>query len=238
MPYPVSNLIEGRGEPLTVKRDDRVAKALSTMLEHDYSQLPVVDEENHPVGMITYESILRAIRNFKANLDDLKVANAMEVAEDFDLEDDIFDLLKALQDANAVLITGGGNQLIGIVTTYDTTEYFRRRSEDLMIVEEIESIIKEMIELYFKDQEGEVKTTELQTAVDHITDRSDQQKKKFKRAVFSYLKLSSPDDYDFSKEAFEKSFQNSYQDDMSREFDQLSLGEFIELLLHGDRWDF
>lgn len=238
MPYPVSNLIESRGEPLSVNKDDMVVKAISAMLEHDYSQLPVVDDENHPLGMITYQSILRAIRNFKANLHDLMVANAMEQAEDFDLEDDIFDLLKALQDANAVLITGAGNQLIGIVTTYDTTEYFRRRSEDLMIVEEIESIIKELIEIHFLDQEGEVKTAELQMAVDHITDRSEQQKKRFKTAIFTYLNLSSPDDYDFSQEAFEKSFQKSYQDDKSRKFDQLSLGEFIEILLHGDRWDY
>lgn len=238
MPYPVSNLIESRGEPLSVNKDDMVVKAISAMLEHDYSQLPVVDDENHPLGMITYESILRAIRNFKAALDDLKVANAMEVAEDFDLEDDIFDLLKALQDANAVLITGAGNQLIGIVTTYDTTEYFRRRSEDLMIIEEIESIIKEMIELYYLNDDGEVKNEELQSAVDLITDRSEQRKNKLKTALYRYFNLSKNDFGEIDVEAFEKSFLNTYKQGFKKNFNQLSLGEFIELLLHGDRWDY
>jgi len=127
MPYPVSNLIEDRGIPVSVKKSDPVSKALSTMLENDYSQLPVLDDQGHIRGMVTYKNILRALKYLQADLDELIVENAIESADKFDLEDDIFDLLPSLRINNAVLITSMGEQLIGIVTSYDTTEYFRKR---------------------------------------------------------------------------------------------------------------
>lgn len=138
MPYPVSNLIEGRGDPISVKKNESISKTLSTMLEKDYSQLPVLDDQDHILGMVTYKNILRALKYYQADLNELVVANAIESADKFDLEDDIFDILPSLQDNNAVLITGLDERLIGIVTNYDTTEYFRKRSEDLMVIEEIE----------------------------------------------------------------------------------------------------
>lgn len=152
MAYQVQQLIEGRGRPLSVKKDDMVSQALSTMIEHDFSQLPVIQEEDGssgidmPIGMITYEGILRGIRNFNANIDDLRVRDVMVQAPVFSEEDDLFDILDRLKETNAVLITGFyADDLIGIVTSYDTAEYFRNRTEDLMRVEDIELMVKELI---------------------------------------------------------------------------------------------
>lgn len=238
MPYPVSNLIEEQGKISTAKREELLSEALSKMIEKDYSQLPVIDNQGHPVGIITYKSILRAIRNFNASLTDLLVKHAMEQHYKFDLEDDVFDLLKVLKDTNAVLITGAENKLIGIVTSYDTTEYFRCRSEDLMKVEEIESLIKELIELKFLKCDGEVDSNELQTAVNNIIDRSDQLKKNYKSALHCYHQISSKNNIDIDNDAYEKSFQKILNKNSQKTFDQLTLGEFIELLLHGESWDF
>ncbi len=146
MPYPVENLLQDRQEPILVDRDDSVSHALDLMIEYDFSQLPVVDADLHPLGLITYEGIFRGVRNFKTELDQLRVRDAMSrVDRTFDLEDDLFELLEQLKLKNAVLITDGTGKLVGIVTSYDSNEYFRSRAENLMHVEDIESALKEFI---------------------------------------------------------------------------------------------
>src|SRR5687768_16954844 len=163
MPYQVQQIIQGRGLPVCVSKDDAVSKALTLMIEHDFSQLPIVklfdDDLEVPEGMITYEGVLRGIRNFKAKIDDLKVRDVMVTAPVYSLEDDLFDILDRLKDTNAVLITeniGFGPDVLGIVTSYDTTEYFRNRTEDLMRVEDIELMVKEFIKTAHVDETGEL----------------------------------------------------------------------------------
>ena len=65
MPYPVANLIEDRPVPVSIDGDEPVVNALGLMIENDFSQLPVTDMDGHPLGMVSYEGILRAVRNFK-----------------------------------------------------------------------------------------------------------------------------------------------------------------------------
>src|SRR5688572_24983249 len=108
MPYQVQQIIEGKGMPMCVSKDDAVTVALALMVEHDFSQLPVikkVDDFDVPEGMITHEGILRGIRNFKAKIDDLRVRDVMINAPTYSLEDDLFDILDRLKETNAVLIT-------------------------------------------------------------------------------------------------------------------------------------
>lgn len=172
MPYQVQQLIEGKGNPVCVVKEDTVVKALATMIEHDYSQLPVIiidDIFEIPIGMITYEGILRGIRNFRANIEDLRVRDVMVSAPIFSLEDDLFDILDRLKETNAVLIQSGYEpNIVGIVTSYDTTEYFRNRTEDLMRVEDIELMVKEFIKLAYLDPSGEVDISKLNAAANDI----------------------------------------------------------------------
>jgi len=137
MPYSVQQLIEGHAKPLTVLPSDSAEKALDLMIEHAYSQLPVVDSSGRPLGMITSESILRALSNFGVTIDALNVSKAIDTRfRKFRPEDNMFDLLDELRDHYAALIVDGEGRLTGIVTNYDTAEYFRRRAEDIMLVEE------------------------------------------------------------------------------------------------------
>ena len=107
MPYQVQQMIEDKGMPVCVFRNDPVTKALSLMIEHDYSQLPVIKKEHDfdiPEGMITYEGILRGVRNFNAKIEDLKVRDVMSAAPVYSLEDDLFDIFDKLKETNAVLV--------------------------------------------------------------------------------------------------------------------------------------
>ncbi|HLO28289.1 MAG TPA: DUF4268 domain-containing protein [Anaerolineales bacterium] len=170
MPYQVQQIIEGKGIPVCVTRDDSVSNALTLMIEHDFSQLPVTKKEDIfdvPEGMITYEGILRGVRNFNAQIDDLKVRDVMVTAPIHRIEDDMFDILDRLKDTNAVLIIQEIDifpALVGIVTSYDATEYFRKRTEDLMRVEDIELMIKEFIKIAYTNDKDELDETKLNEA--------------------------------------------------------------------------
>ncbi|RPJ38434.1 MAG: CBS domain-containing protein, partial [Chloroflexi bacterium] len=206
MPFQVQQIIQGKSKPVCVKKEDPAAAALSLMIEHDYSQIPVAraqDGQAIPEGMVTYEGILRAVRNFRARIDDLKVRDVMVAAPIHDVEDDLFDILDRLKATNAVLIVSGESpDLVGIVTSYDSTEYFRGRTEDLMRVEDIEIMIKELILTAYTNDGGEIDQPRLAAAIARVTG-------------------SRPGG-----------------DDRKHAFDDLTLSDYIMLLIYKETWPF
>lgn len=165
MPYFVERLIEKQGSVITVQKADLLTIALDLMIEHNFSQLPVVDENGTLLGMATYESVLRAARSFNTRLDELFVRDAMVNVPFHYREDDLFDLLDDLKIASAVVIVEPNGCVVGVVTSFDAAEFLRSRTEDLMHVEDIEFIIKELIKRTFLDENGQLNLDRLQTAI-------------------------------------------------------------------------
>jgi CBS domain-containing protein len=190
MPYPVAHLIQGRPFPTTIQREDSVVTALDVMIEHDFSQLPVIDLNRHPVGMITHEGILKGVRNFKAPLANLRVRDVMIRAALFNVEDDLFDLLEQLKLSNAVLIINPEKKLVGIVTSYDSTEYFRTRAENLMRVEDIETMLRDFILAAFTEKDGEINHKKLTEALIRISPKDPVTGEKRRDLTFDQLTLS------------------------------------------------
>ena len=60
MLFPVQQLLEGREKPLWVSRETKVSDALALMVEHDYSQLPVIDDDGRLLGIISEDSIIKS----------------------------------------------------------------------------------------------------------------------------------------------------------------------------------
>jgi len=237
MPHPVENVIEGHGKPTTVRPSDPAQEALALMIEHDFSQLPVVDEGNKPLGMITNGSILRALSNFGTKLEDLRVSNAIVKADMYRPEDDLFDVLDRLQETNAVLIVDGEERLVGIVTSYDSTEYFRRRAEDMMLVEDIETMVKDLILVSFPDETGDVDQAALKAAIGEATNSRRALLSRYENAVRHYAKLRGDEDSQIDPQCLEDSFSHLAPSEKVRAFEELALSEYTELLLHKSRWD-
>jgi CBS domain-containing protein len=155
MPYSVEHLLEDQANVTVIKKTDPISSALDLMIENDFSQLPVVDENGILLGMVTYESILRAARSFNTKPDQLLVRDAVMNAPFHYREDDLFDLLDELKASNAVVIVEPEGYVTGIVTAYDASGFLRNRTEDLMHIEDIEFIIKELIrKTYAYEKEG------------------------------------------------------------------------------------
>ncbi len=153
MLFPIEELLKDRAKPLCVSRDTRLSDALALMIEHDYSQLPVVNSAGHLTGIVSESSIVGTYYHCAGapQFLDLPVHHCQTSAVTISLESDIFDALDLLQRVYAVVVVEG-HEPIGILTNYDTAHFFRDISEDLIIVEDIETTLRQHIETAFPSE--------------------------------------------------------------------------------------
>lgn len=240
----VQQLINRGQKLVTVLRDDPVQKALKLMIEHGYSQLPVVDregkivEEKGKAYMVTNDSILSTINSFKIPLHDLhlRVADAMVKTSTFHEDNDLFDLLNDLQDTYAVCILDREQKVIGVVTSYDAMAYFRQRAEDMMLVEDIEETLKKYILAAFPLSNGETNEA-LTKAIEEIMPSNREMQGRFQRALTEYLVKAGIQTQALQKSIAQQMFeQYLYRKEPTKTFDRLSLNQYIDLFLYESRW--
>jgi hypothetical protein len=150
MLFPIKQLIEGQDPLLCVPKTTLVREALTLMVENDFSQLPVINEEGNLIGIISEASIINTYYHIDTTLSllDLTVDHCMALPRTISPESDIFDALNLLEDVYAVVVVEN-QKPVGILTDYDTTHFFRDLSEGLIIVEDIEVTLRQYIEAVF-----------------------------------------------------------------------------------------
>jgi hypothetical protein len=205
------------------------------MIEHDFSQLPVVDDAQCVRGLVTQESLLRALTNLGVRIDQLTVNDALVRATSFHPEEDLFDALDRLRDTNAVLIVDAARHLLGIVTSYDTTEFFRQRTEDLMWVEDVEGAVKELIEAPFADKAGDIDHDELNSVLQDLLEERDTKLPRYEEALRRYLELSGHDK-NVRRQWLEESYTALASPRRSVAFGELTLYQYENVLLNEARW--
>jgi len=232
MPFTVEQLMGDRGKPLTIEQHEMVNQALDRMLEHDYSQLPVVDQNNYPCGLISTDSILRAVNCLGVSHAQLGVLPATRQVPIYRIDADLFEVLDGVRNASAVLIVDSRGCLIGIVTSYDTTDYFHRRAEDLMLVEDVELTLRDYVESGYLDTEGEVDPVRLSEAVQAITPSNRSALLgRFKQALRFYLLKSGESNSQLDAEILNQAFaQHLDTPVLPKPVDRLDLSDYIQLL--------
>jgi CBS domain-containing protein len=194
------------------------------MIEHDFSQLPVVDADFKPLGIVTTDSITRALLTLGTNVKELRVRDVFTKPPIFQADEDLLYLLDYLLKASAVFIVDAGGKLIGIITDYDTTQYFRQRAEDIVLVEDIESTLKSHLRaahnaLTEDSEELRAGVAALNTTLDETRKRSYSVLKEFcKNKGIEF----TPDEANL---VIDKSFPLSSK---ARPFDSLTLSEYIQ----------
>lgn len=162
MPASARELIAERGRPVTIDPGTSLATAVDLMITNDYSQLPVVDPADRVLGIVTTDSILRAQVYFGSILASLRAADALMTSVVRPLDHELRDLLDDLRDDAVVLIVDNEECLKGIVTHYDASVYLRRQVEDMLLVQDIETTVRELVRWAFPGAYGEA---DLQAAV-------------------------------------------------------------------------
>lgn len=231
MPFTVKDLIANRPEPITTNRNASVQDALCAMIDGDFSQLPVVDSDRRVEGMITSDSITRALRHFDLTIKQMRVFHAMTDVPTYDSEEELLGLLDDLKNTYAVLAVDKNKRLDGIITSYDTTEYFRRRGEDNMLLEDIETMLKEYILVAFQDDPGA-----LDLAIEEISTSNSKLRRPFGQALEHYLK-DGAEDMVIDQQRADKAFSLYLNTKQPRSFEELSLNDYIELFVNKARWE-
>jgi predicted transcriptional regulator len=139
----------------TVQPHEPVDCAINIVYQHGYSQLPVTGANSEFQGqVITFESVLRAIQCFRTEAGALLVRDAAQRVRSYAADADLLATLDDIHRDNFALIVDE-SRLIGIVTTADMAVFFREYAQDLMLIEGIESRVKDAIRaLYAGDDDG------------------------------------------------------------------------------------
>ncbi len=106
--------------PITIPRDARVARAELEMRLAEIRHLPVVDSENHVVGILSHQDLLRAPRFGDPEglqVDDLAHSTPHTVRPESDAAEAAVFLIEKKIGALPVVDVGG--HLVGIVTAAD-----------------------------------------------------------------------------------------------------------------------
>ncbi len=238
MPFLVQEIIEGKTAPVAIRRYESAKTALELMIQGDYSQLPVVTSDWLIEGIITSDSIVRSLNHLDLTVGELGVDHAIRDVKVVTPDNDLFDLLDDLNDCYAVLVADKDGKLVGIITDFDTTSYFRTRAEDMMLVEDVESSIKEYIRFAFQDEAGEIDENKLEEAIGGITPASNAQfQENFSRSIGDCFRTGAINadtvDQSATRGIFESYFISSAA---PKSFDRLTLSEYIQLFLNTDRW--
>lgn len=189
MPYSVEQLIENQSLK-TIREEELVTNAIELMIEHDFSQLPVVNQKEQLIGIVTYQSIMQAARSFDLKLTELHVRDAWVRVKPFDIDSSLFDLLDEIQDKNAVVIVDPSGVPIGIVTGYDTAEFLRSQTEDLIRVENIEDTIKSLIPIAYTKSGNQIDQDKLGAVIERLNEAKTDRPPNQQHKGFDELSLS------------------------------------------------
>jgi hypothetical protein len=92
---------------------------------------------------------LNALNNYRENLDGLQLKHVLlKKPPSFKQDIDLLDLFDEMNDSFACIVDEDG-RLVQVVTTNDMTAYFRQRASDIILAENIESTLKEYVQLAF-----------------------------------------------------------------------------------------
>jgi CBS domain-containing protein len=234
MPVTIRDVLGSRSEPKVVHPDDPLTEALNMMQRHDYSALPVIDHQTI-VGILTVEGILKSSRSLGLLLGELTIRAAMDhKPRTLQLDEELPEVLRLLNDQPCVLITDVNGALKDIVTPWDTSEYYRQRAEDLMYIRDVEAALKEHIYSSFADAEGILDQYKLQQAIAVIASASDVSLTR--KMLNKYFKGDENVPKKPNKDVL-SSLEDELRDKVSgKELDDLSMDQLIKLLFFDNTW--
>jgi CBS domain-containing protein len=129
---------------VTVGQDDDLKKALTRMLQYDFSQLPIMHGEREVKGMISWKSIASR-QAIGGNC--CKVQHCREDAQVVDGNGTLFDAIPTIVQHGYVLVRNQNDRRItGIVTASDLSLQFQQLAEPFLLLREIELHIRELLQ--------------------------------------------------------------------------------------------
>jgi CBS domain-containing protein len=138
----ISRLDAANRPPLCISPDANISEAITLMLQHDYSQLPVTTKPRDVKGLISWKSLGSRLALGKQCS---KVRECMEEAAEVRADDSLFDAIQKIVARDSVLVRDSSRALTGIVTTADLSLQFKDLSEPFLLLGQIEDYVRNLI---------------------------------------------------------------------------------------------
>lgn len=140
--FRIGNLPAANAGVTTVSQDDSVKRAVTKMLQYDFSQLPIMQGEREVKGVISWRSI--ASRNAMGRKCE-RVADCTEDAQVIDANGTLFDAVPTVARFGYVLVRDSQSRKItGVVTASDLNLHFQQLTQPFLLLREIELHIREI----------------------------------------------------------------------------------------------
>jgi hypothetical protein len=129
--------------PVMVGQDDTLAKAVTIMLQYDFSQLPVMQGEREVKGVITWKSICSRLA--LASIGSQLVRDYREDAIIVEANRTLFDVIPLIAEAGYVLVRHSDRKIKGPVTVSDLSLHLQALTEPFLCLREIELHVRNLI---------------------------------------------------------------------------------------------
>lgn len=148
--YRIGRLESANQKPMSVKPDARLSQAITLMLTHDYSQLPVMTSDREVKGVISWRTIGSRLA---LGCDGNKVSQFMDDSQIVSIETSLFDAINTVSEVEYVLVQAADRTICGIVTATDLTFQFRNLAEPFLLIGETENHVRKLIHGKFSVEE-------------------------------------------------------------------------------------
>lgn len=153
----IESLSAAHNAPMCVKSNAKISVAVSIMLLHDFSQLPVMDNHHTVKGMISWQSIgarlaLGQQRDYVYEcMEPVEQISKIEVSKGTPL----FEAIGIIAEQGYVLVRDreANNVISGIVTATDLSNQFALLAEPFLLAGEIEGHLRNLIHRKFTLEE-------------------------------------------------------------------------------------
>lgn len=140
--YRISHLASANGGVVSVSLDDTLQRAITKMVYHDFSQLPVLDEHGRLCGAVTWESIGKArMSGMPLTLADVVVQSPLDLHGQAEL----LPWIPQIQQHGYAFVRNDQHAVTGIVTAADLTSQFGIRVEPFVLLEELEQRLRRLL---------------------------------------------------------------------------------------------
>src|SRR5579875_503451 len=137
--YRIGRLESANKSIIFVKPDEPVERAATLMLNHNFSQLPVMTNEREVKGIVTWRTIGR---RFVLGKPCTAVREVMDSHQEISAEASLFSAIELIVQHDCVLVRDSERKICGIVTTHDLGVQFGSLAEPFLLLGEIENHIR------------------------------------------------------------------------------------------------
>ena len=150
--YRIGKLAAANRPPVSIAVDAPLHEAVTLMMLHDFSQLPVMQGTRTVKGIITWKSIGSRLA---LGTGGDTVRDFMEPASEISADASLAAAIRTIVDRHYVLVRDTEQQISGIVTTTDVSLRFQQLAEPFLLLGEIENHVRCLIDGKFRLEEVE-----------------------------------------------------------------------------------